>query len=316
MLTQNQLNKINQMVENKIFTYDGDIFVSGTLKVSFDYKIKLTGFKKLISIGEWTDFVKVTVDIIGYNNPVTEHLFTLGAVTQNSVPFLLKTRIDSEITGFLRIFDDDIHVLIDKFNIKKPKGNSLTESKMRRSAIRNVVKDIINKVKSKKSGEFYLPENEDEMYIFNKIPFHFSVELFLRVDHEINDYKINGFYSPEDDVIELMIVFNPKTIDKQMYDLVGEVNEIIAHELEHGFQEYHGELDRDVDSEEIEDSLEYYTQEHEIPAQYRGFKRLAKLRKEPLSVTAKHWFKTHKDIHGLSDDEVKIVLDKILSYKP
>ena len=314
MFTQNQLNKINLMLENKIFTYNGDVFSSGFL--NFNYKIKLTGYKKLIHIGEWTDFIKVDVDITEYNNQVTKHVFDNGVLTQDNIPFLLKNEIDSEITDFLRIFGDNIRVLIDKFNIEKQKGESLTESKMRRSAIRNVVKDIINKVKDKKSGEFYLPENEDEIYIFNNIPFHFSVELFLRVDHEINDYQINGFYSPEDDVIELMIVFNPKTIDKQMYDLVGEVNEIIAHELEHGFQEYYGELDRDVDSEEIEDSLEYYTQDHEIPAQYRGFKRLAKLRKEPLSVTAKHWFKTHKDIHGLSDDEVKIVLDKILSYKP
>lgn len=314
MFTQNQLNKINLILENKIFTYNGDVFSRGFL--NFNYKIKLTGYKKLIHIGEWADFIKVDVEVVEFNNPVTEHVFDNGIITQDNIPFLLKREIDSEITDFLRIFGDNIRVLVDKFNIKKTKGESLTESKMRRSAIRNVVKDIINKVKDKKSGEFYLPENEDEMYIFDKIPFHFSVELFLRVDHEINDYQINGFYSPEDDVIELMILFNPKTIDKQMYDLVGEVNEIIAHELEHGFQEYHGELDRDVDSEEIEDSLEYYTQEHEIPAQYRGFKRLAKLRKEPLSVTAKHWFKTHKDIHGLSDDEVKIVLDKILSYKP
>ena len=314
MFTQNQLNKINLMLENKIFTYNGDVFTKGVL--NFDYKIKLTEYKKLIHIGEWTDYLKVDIDIIKLNNPITEHVFGNGIITQDNIPFLLKSEIDSEITDFLRIFGENIRVYIDKFTFKKPKGDSLTESKMRRNAVRNVVKDIINKVKNKKSGEFYLPENEDEMYIFNKIPFHFSVELFLRVDHEINDYQINGFYSPEDDVIELMIVFNPKTIDKQMYDLVGEVNEIIAHELEHGFQEYHGELDRDVDSEEIEDSLEYYTQEHEIPAQYRGFKRLSKLRKEPLSVTAKHWFKTHKDIHGLSDDEVKIVLDKILSYKP
>jgi hypothetical protein len=314
MFTQNQLNKINLILENKIFTYNGDVFSRGFL--NFNYKIKLTGYKKLIHIGEWTDFIKVDVEVVGFNNPVTEHVFDNGIITQDNIPFILKREVDLEITDFLRIFGDNIRVLIDKFDIKKTKGETITESKMRRSAIRNVVKDIINKVKDKKSGEFYLPENEDEMYIFDKIPFHFSVELFLRVDHEINDYQINGFYSPEDDVIELMILFNPKTIDKQMYDLVGEVNEIIAHELEHGFQEYHGELDRDVDSEEIEDSLEYYTQEHEIPAQYRGFKRLAKLRKEPLSVTAKHWFKTHKDIHGLSDDEVKIVLDKILSYKP
>ena len=50
--------------------------------------------------------------------------------------------------------------------------------------------------------------------------------------------------------------------------MVGEINELIAHELEHAYQEYYGEFDRDYDDEEeIEDPYEYYTQEHEIPAQ-------------------------------------------------
>ena len=86
--------------------------------------------------------------------------------------------------------------------------------------------------------------------------------------------------------------------------------------MEHAFQEVYGEFDRDRDDDETEIPYEYYTQEHEIPAQYKGFKRLSKLRKEPLLMTVKNWFKTHKDIHGLSDNETEKVIEKIMNYKP
>jgi hypothetical protein len=35
----------------------------------------------------------------------------------------------------------------------------------------------------------------------------------------------------------------------------------------------------------------------------------------PFSSVVNDWFRTHKDIHGLTDDEEKIVIDKILNFK-
>ena len=317
MLTQNQLNKVNQMLENKVFNYNGEILMSGDIIVDFDYKLKLTGYRKFRLVGEWTDYIKVDIDILKFNNPLTEHLFEISVVTKNNVPFYLKHKLDLDVTNFLSIFDDDIHVFIDGFNIKKPKSESLTESNMSRLGIRTVVRDITNILKKGKRGFFYLPDEDLGSYSFTDIPFEFNVELTLKTSKKIDGYQMNGYYSNEDDVIEIVILFNPLTLKQNLYNMIGELNEIFAHELEHGFQEYKGEFDMDRENEDdIEDSLEYYTQEHEIPAQYKGFKRLSKLRKEPFPLTVKNWFDTHKEIHGLNDEETEKVINMILAYKP
>ena len=315
MLTQNQFNRTNQLMQNRVFNYKGGLISDGDITIDIDYKVRLLGYKKLISIGEWRDFVKVEVEFIKYNNAMSKKIFG-DLFTIENLPYYFKNKIDREITDFLTIFDDDINVVIDNFIIPKEQ-ETLTEGKMSRIAVREIVRDVIKKVKEKKKGFFYLPDNENEVYSFSNLPFQVSLELTLKLDRKMEGYKTTGFYSPEDDVIEMIIIFNPINIEKHMYELVGEVNEIIAHELEHAYQEYYGEFDRDYEDEvEIEDPYEYYTQEHEIPAQYKGFRRLSRLRKEPLLMTAKNWFKTHKDIHGLSDEEIEKVIEKIMNYKP
>ena len=55
------------------------------------------------------------------------------------------------------------------------------------------------------------------------------------------------------------------------------MNDIVTHELTHIKQSYSGELPK---KDNQESGLKYYSQPHEIEAQYRGFKRLAKLQKK------------------------------------
>lgn len=47
------------------------------------------------------------------------------------------------------------------------------------------------------------------------------------------------------------------------YQLIGELNEIIAHEMEHVRQDYFDEFDL-FDVKTTENNLEYYLQPHEI----------------------------------------------------
>ena len=125
-------------------------------------------------------------------------------------------------------------------------------------------------------------------------------------------FKINGSYAPEEEIVELLIICNPKTLKRDFYNIIGELNEILTHELEHGRQEYRGDLD-DV-SLDTKNNLEYYLQPHEIQAQVKGFRRISKLKKVPFNEIVRHWFDTHKDVHGLNSDEEKIVIDELISY--
>lgn len=192
--------------------------------------------------------------------------------------------------------------------------HTINEGMIDRLAVRTVVKDIVNIIKQNEEGQFYLPEdvNDELEYTLTNKDISFSVELTLRFNDIIGGFGVNGAYSREEDVIEMVIEYNPNTINHQLYDLIGEINEVLTHEMVHLKQSYKGELDY----EDVEGSnLEYYTRKHEIPAQYYGFKRLSKLRKLPLEVVVREWFDTHKKIHMLNPEEVEIVIETILNYK-
>ena len=327
MLTNQQIDKINNTISNKVFNYSGPLINGVDRNVDINFKIEFLGYKQMISVGDYYNYLKVGVTIVELKDELSKLVISgdNGSKNDGSMDWkgFFQTslyhfyhNLESYISSVIKMFDyEDSRITIwdVKLNLKKEE-TTMNEGRISRIALKTVVRDIIHKVKEGKEGFFYLPEEEDGSYEFTNLSFSIDVELTLKTSGNIKDYQMNGYYSPEDDVVEIIIIFNPKRFKEYVYNLIGELNEVLAHELEHGQQNYRGEFE-DRDDDDTKDSLVYYTQEHEIPAQYAGFKRLAKLRKEPLSSVVNDWFRTHKDIHGLTDDEEKIVIDKILNFK-
>jgi len=197
-------------------------------------------------------------------------------------------------------------------NIKERIRKIINEDNRMRQPIREIVKDIISVVKNENDGEFYLPEyfeDRDSMtYEFNGLD-SFSVEVLI----EDGPYGVNASFLRDYNTILVTIRYDKNNKKSILYKLIGELNEVIAHEIRHLKQQKTNMFDLDV--EEPESPLEYYIQPHEIDAQYFGFKRLSRLLKKPLSKVVKDWFDTHKDLHRLNDDEIKIVINKILNHK-
>jgi hypothetical protein len=323
MLTEKQLNRINKLLSTRTFKYKGRIIndLPESMISDIDYKFKIDGYKKMTSVGEEYDYALLNVVITGLNDKFSQLLFTpedneQGKMIAKSFEnrlYKFYSDLNLEMTRFLRIFDDNIRTTIDSltFDVQKP----ITESKMSRmsrNAVRTTVKDILNVIKDKEPGEFYLPGEDGEEYSFTNLPFTYSVELYVEIDDNLDGYRIGGNFSSEDDVIEITIKFNPKTLRKNIYNIIGELNDIVAHELEHGFQYVNeGKIYQDPPS----DSLGYYTQPDEITAQRVGLRRLAKLRKLPFNGVVSEWFDTHRDIHGLTENEQEIVINEILDRK-
>jgi cupin superfamily acireductone dioxygenase involved in methionine salvage len=117
----------------------------------------------------------------------------------------------------------------------------------------------------------------------------------------------------EDDLIVINIQYNPKEKQKLLYSIIGELNEVIAHEIRH-FDQYRTKK-FDFSNGEEEDPVKYYTDPKELDAQVYGFNRLSKLSKKPFEEVVRNWFDTHKEFHNLKDDEVRYVISKILDYK-
>ena len=194
-------------------------------------------------------------------------------------------------------------------------GNLLLENKKRRNVIRTLVKDIITVFKGEDEGEYYLPNYLDNEDFYNFLDFNhdLTVELNLVEDASLDSFKLDAWLWGNEDVIEVVITYNPNIKNNITFKLIGELNEVIGHEIRHIDQKYRNLFDINVPEEK--DPYKYYTQPHEIDTQVFGFKRLSKLTKRPFEVVVKEWFDTHEDVHKLSADEVNDVISKLLNYK-
>ena len=194
-------------------------------------------------------------------------------------------------------------------------GNLLLENKKRRNVIRTLVRDIITVFKSEDEGEYYLPNYLDKEDFYNFLDFNHDlvVELNLIEDTSLGGFKLDAHLWRDEDVIEVTITYDPNMKNNITFKLIGELNEVIGHEIRHIDQKYRNLFDINVPEEK--DPYKYYTQPHEIDAQVFGFRRLSKLTKQPFEVVVKEWFDTHEDVHKLNADEVDDVISKILKYK-
>lgn len=318
MLTEKQLNRINKLLSTRTFKFKGQIIndLPESMTSDIDYKFKIDGYKKMTSVGEEYDYALLNVVITGLNDRFSQLLFTpedneQGKMIAKSFEnrlYKFYSDLNLAMTNFLRIFDGDIRTTIDSltFDIPKP----INESRMSRLAIRTVVKDIVNVLKNTKAGDFKLPDVEDgSEYQFINLPFGFNVDLFVKIDNDTPKYQMNG-QTTDNDVIQILVIINPKTLKNDFYNIIGELNEIVAHELEHLYQDYRGERKTKTPTK---NSFKYYTQPREIKAQRAGFRRIAKLRKLPFNDVVKDWFEDHKEIHQMNDNEVDKVIQIIIN---
>jgi hypothetical protein len=191
------------------------------------------------------------------------------------------------------------------------KKSFILEGAEMRQEIRTVVRDIIEIFKSEDEGEFYLPSDlrDDEIeYEFPK--FNLEVELIIQQSKDVEDFLLNAELYRDEGIVAIMIVYNPENKNKSLYNLVGQLNELVAHELRHLYQQAYGT--HNIDVEEPENPFEYYMQPHEIDAQIAGFKRMSQITKKPFEEVVRDWFEKNKDIHRLNDDQKEKVIQTIL----
>jgi hypothetical protein len=200
------------------------------------------------------------------------------------------------------------------FEISK---NLLLEISKRRKIIRDLVYDIVNVYKQNEEGEFYLPEDitGNDKYEFPKLKTKIQVELTIFPDDETETYIIDADYFYKEGVIAITIVYNPEKKINLLYDIVGELNEVIAHEIRHVDQHDNNMYEFDDEKEEETDSVKYYTQPHELDAQVYGFKRLSKLKNVSFEQVVRNWFETHGQFHGMDKEEYDYVIDQIIKHK-
>ena len=253
----------------------------------------------------------------------------------NYIANIADEKLDDEIVPDYFVENELRHWLNEKFFLdpplqpKKIKDNteetSLTEEYKKKvilekaqkaSYIREIVRDIITIFKKEDAGEFYLPEEFNEDMPYYELPSSvIAVELIIEPSNDVDDFLTNANFYRNEDIIVVKIVYNSNKKNKILYNLIGELNEIIAHELRHQHQRDTGLFDLDnTTSNEEEDGFIHYSKPEEIDAQVDGFKRMRDVTKRPFEELVRNWFRTHQKIHSMNPEDTKKVIDLILDY--
>ena len=192
----------------------------------------------------------------------------------------------------------------------------LMEDNRRREVIRKIVKDLIIVFKDNEEGDFYLPEYFEDrimVYDFPGLNESLTIEFKMSINESIDNFIVDANYYGEEDIIEINLEYNPKNKRVMAYDLIGELNEIVAHEIRHVDQQNKGMFD--LNKKDETDPYKYYLQPHEMDAQIFGFNRLSKLTRKPFEEIVRNWYKTHKDLHRLTDSQSEKVINKLIMMK-
>lgn len=69
MYTDKEQSQLNNFLERETFTMETDFF-GGDSKYEFEYKFKLVGVRKMISVGEYYDYIRVFVTLTDMSDNV------------------------------------------------------------------------------------------------------------------------------------------------------------------------------------------------------------------------------------------------------
>lgn len=319
------IERINQFFENHIFevylqpTHDEDYSVPTNVKV------KLTGVKDYISIGDKKPHVEYTLYILPTNETSDAWSNMYGQMYGNDVDITtsgqeyanLRWIISEKLTNFLKYFGVDMPAICTKV-INEVRAKKLTEGIITEGVLdkttRILVQDVIKFFKHQREGEYGLPEDLSQEEMVYSLPGFegFSIFLDLQTDEDIEGVDVDGDLYFDDDIVNITIISNPNAGYTNLDELTRELNDIIRHELEHIKQHRDG---MKMPSREPKSPEKYYTQPHELGAQRAGFRKRAKSEKADFETIVRQWFEKNSHKHNLNSVQKEKVIQKILDTK-
>ena len=294
--------------------------------VTTEVKVKLTGVKNYISVGENKPHVEYTLFILPTNEEsdtwarmYSEIYGSNAYITTTSNEYAqYRFVVNNLLSDLLKYFGVETPTIctrvINKVSMEKINESLITEDKYD-SVVRTLVRDIITIFKKHGEGEFGLPEdlNPNEIeYEFPQLLNPISLYVNMEFDDSVEGIDTDANYYNDEDLLDITIKTNPNFGPNVIYELVGELNELIRHEIEHIQQHENGYK---FPKKEPKSPLKYYTQQHELEAQRAGFKRASKIKNMDYESLVRRWFEENKHKHRLTKKQEEMVIQRLLQEK-
>jgi hypothetical protein len=174
--------------------------------------------------------------------------------------------------------------------------------------VRGIVQKIVNILKKKEQGEYNIPfmVGGEEYNVIVDVRFNNQIE-------SARDFDLQPYYNQDTGDVEILIQIDPERLEKNLFTIIGELNDDMTHEMQHSRQSEEGRLS---DDEFNGSNFEYFMHPDEIEAQYFGLKQKAKSMGLPFEDVIDDWFIFRQDKFGLTDNDVAKIKNAILRFRP
>ena len=113
MISEKHIERINKVIKDMVFEYEGNIFTTD-LEIKFDYQFVITGQRKMISVGEYYDYLDVLVEVIDADERSTKLLAVFKLLNKNAhQDYLLKARLNKAVSEELSYFFNETYVRVN-----------------------------------------------------------------------------------------------------------------------------------------------------------------------------------------------------------
>ena len=112
MISEKHIERINKVIKDMVFDYDGKIFTPD-LNIEFQYQFIITGQRRMISVGEYYDYLDVLVEIIDGNERTTKFFVVFKTLNDNlNKDYMLNNYLGNSISDELSYFFGEDYVRV------------------------------------------------------------------------------------------------------------------------------------------------------------------------------------------------------------
>lgn len=106
MILEKHIKRINNVIKDMVFEYDGPFFhYNESSNFKFKYQFVISGQRKMISVGEYYDYLEIFVEIIGGNHNTNTIFKIFDTLNENlKDQYVIKINLERHITEELRYF--------------------------------------------------------------------------------------------------------------------------------------------------------------------------------------------------------------------
>ena len=133
MISEKHIERINKVIKDMVFDYDGKIFTPD-LNIEFQYQFIITGQRRMISVGEYYDHLDVLVEIIDGNERTTKFFVVFKTLNDNlNKDYILTNYLGNSISDELSYFfgEDYVRVRLVKIQFSEEYNQKIDDMSLK-----------------------------------------------------------------------------------------------------------------------------------------------------------------------------------------